>query len=31
MKATEDLPVLFKQTEATEKYLHKVLPIKIET
>jgi hypothetical protein len=31
MKATEDLPVLLKQAEATEKYLHKVLPIKIET
>ena len=31
LKATEDLPVLYKQTEATERYLHKILPIKTET
>ena len=31
LKATEDLPVLHKQAEATERYLHKILPIKTET
>ena len=31
LKVTEDLPVLSQQVVATEQYLQKILPIKIQT
>jgi len=31
VKLTENLPVIYEQVASTETYLHKILPIKIQT